>query len=486
MSITFGTEGWRAVIADEFTLANVRLVTQAIADHLLEQARPHPRPDQSRSRGGRHPAVVVGYDTRFLSDRVAQCVGDVLAGNDITAILSDRAVPTCAVSRYVVAHRLACGIMITASHNPPAYNGIKVKESFGGSAAPETVASIERWIGRRPVKTLARDAPTPRRRGRGLIRQANLLPDFLKGIRAGVDLTAIRRSRLRVVVDSMHGVGGTLTAQLLAGGRCRIETLHGMPDPMFGGHAPEPIPMHLVELAKRVKRRRWDIGLATDGDADRLGVIAPNEQFVTPGQVLCMLLEHLIATRRWRGTVVKSISNTSMIDRLTRELGLPLREVPVGFKHVAKVMQEDDVLIGGEESGGIGVRGYLPERDGIFMGLLLLEALAVQRRGLLDLLRGLERRFGRWCYARKDLTLSQEQVARFFEHLTANPPDRVAGIPVSEVKTLDGIKLIGRDDSWLLFRRSGTEPIVRVYAESPAAGGVSRLLAFGVQLVKAA
>jgi phosphomannomutase len=330
------------------------------------------------------------------------------------------------------------------------------------------------------VKTAAQDSAA----SRGLIRQANLLPDFLKGIRASVDLAAIRRRRLRVVVDSMHGAGGTLTAQLLAGGRCRVETLHAAPDPMFGGHAPEPIPVHLAELAAQVKRRRWDLGLATDGDADRIGVIAPNGQFVTPGQVLCILLEHLIASRHWRGTVVKSISNTSMIDRLARELGLPLREVPVGFKHVAKLMQEDDVLIGGEESGGIGVRGYLPERDGVFMGLLLLEALAVRRRGLLDLLRGLERRFGRWFYARKDLTVSQERVAAFFDRLTANPPGRVAGVPVSEVKTLDGVKLIGRDESWLLFRRSGTEPIVRVYAESPSAGRVSRLLAFGAHLVK--
>jgi len=478
MKITFGTEGWRAIIAEEFTVENVRLVAQAVADHLLDQGRPASLKLRSGRGGRRSPRVVVGYDTRFLSAHFAQRVGEVLAGNGIAVTLSDRAVPTCAVSRYVVAHRLSCGIMITASHNPSAYNGIKVKEAFGGSATPQTVASIERRIGRRPVKTVSQGSAA------GLIRQANVLPDFLKGIRAAVDLAAIRRSRLRVVVDSMHGAGGTLTAQLLAGGRCRVDTLHAAPDPMFGGHAPEPIPVHLAELAAQVKRRRWDLGLATDGDADRLGVIAPDGQFVTPGQVLCILLEHLIASRHWRGTVVKSISNTSMIDRLARELGLPLREVPVGFKHVAKLMQEDDVLIGGEESGGIGVRGYLPERDGVFMGLLLLEALAVRRRGLLDLLRMLERRFGRWFYARKDLTVSQDQVATFFDRLTANPPQQLAGVPVSEVKTLDGVKLIGRDDSWLLFRRSGTEPIVRVYAESPSAGRVSRLLAFGIHLVK--
>lgn len=469
MSIRFGTEGWRAIMAEEFTVANVRAVAQAIAEHLLA-ARPR----------GTAPKVAVGYDTRFLSDHFARRVCEVLAAHGIVSALSDRAVPTCAVSRYVVEAKQACGIMITASHNPPIYNGLKVKDSFGGSAMPETVASIERRIGRQAPRLL----PLEQALTQGLVRKANLLPAFLGGIKRSVDLPVIRRSRLKVVVETMHGAGGTLTEQLLAGGRCRVQTLHADPDPLFGGHAPEPIPTHLTELRREIVRRRWDIGLATDGDADRLGVIASNGAFITPGQVLCILAEHLMATRRWRGAVVKSISNTSMIDRLADALGLKLIEVPVGFKHVAKLMQEDDILIGGEESGGIGVQGYLPERDGIFMGLLVLEAMATQGRGLLEILRDLERRFGRWFYARRDLTVSQDRVAKFFDRLHSRPPDRVAGIPVSKVKRLDGVKLIGRDDSWLLFRRSGTEPIVRVYAESPAAGRVNRLLAFGVALVK--
>ncbi|MBI3087653.1 MAG: phosphoglucomutase/phosphomannomutase family protein [Candidatus Omnitrophica bacterium] len=469
MTIRFGTEGWRAIMAEEFTVANVRAVTQALAEHLLA-TRPR----------GEAPKVVVGYDTRFLSDHFARRVCEVLAATGVSSVLADRAVPTCAVSRYVVEAKLACGIMITASHNPAIYNGLKVKESFGGSATTETVASIERRIGRRPPAVL----PLEQALAQGLVRNANLLPAFLNGIKRSVDLPVIRRSRLKVVVETMHGAGGTLTGQLLAGGRCRVHTLHANPDPLFGGHAPEPIPTHLTELKREVLRRRWDVGLATDGDADRLGVVASNGMFVPPGQVLCVLAEHLMTTRRWRGAVVKSISNTSMINRLADALGLKLIEVPVGFKHIAKLMQEDDVLIGGEESGGIGVRGYLPERDGIFMGLLVLEAMAMQGRGLREILRRLERRFGRWFYARRDLTVSQDRVAKFFERLHRRPPDRVAGVPVSEVKRLDGVKLIGRDDSWLLFRRSGTEPIVRVYAESPAAGRVNRLLAFGVQLVK--
>ncbi len=473
MKITFGTEGWRGIIAEAFTMENVRKVSQAIAEHFRETA----------STPGQRPAIAVGYDTRFLSDRFANVVCEVLAANGLKSFLSDRAVPTCAVSRAVVEHHLAGGIVVTASHNPAVYNGIKVKECFGGSATPETVASIEQRIGRHPVRQRAFGEAVRQ----GLIQPIEMLPAFLNGIRTCVDLPTIRRSRLRVVVDPMHGAADRLMANLLAGGRCRVETIHAQPDPLFGGHAPEPIPAHLGELAKTLKRRRWDVGLATDGDADRLGVVAPNGTFLNPGQVLCILLEHLIASRRWRGAVVKSISNTSMIDRLARGLGLRLLEVPVGFKHIVKLMLEDDVLIGGEESGGIGIQGYLPERDGLLMGLLVLEAMAVQGRSLIEILRRLERRFGRWCYARRDLTVSQDRVAKFFERLRTHPPARVAGVAVAEVKTLDGIKLIGRDESWLLFRRSGTEPIVRVYAESPVGlRRVTRLLDFGIHLIQAA
>jgi len=469
-AITFGTEGWRAVTAEGFTVENVCTVAQAVAEHFRDTA----------SHIHKKPTVAVGYDTRFLSDHFARRVCEVLTANGLHSVLADQPIPTCAVSRYVVSQRLVGGIVITASHNPPLYNGFKVKEAFGGSATPATVASIERRLGRRPAKRLLFEQASQR----GLVQQANMLPAFLNGIRTCVDLATIRKSRLKVVVDVMHGAADGLMERLVSGGRCTIHTLHAQPDPLFGGHAPEPIPSHLGELTQVVGRHRWDVGLATDGDADRIGAIAPNGAFITPGQILCILLDHLLTTRTWRGAVVKTISNTSMIDRMTRELGLRLEEVPVGFKHIAKLMLEDEVLIGGEESGGIGIRGYLPERDGILIGLLLLEAMAAQGLGILELLRRLERRFGQWFYDRRDLTVSPERVTRFFHRLTSRPPSRVAGIPVTDVKTLDGVKLIGNDDSWLLFRRSGTEPIVRVYAESPSARRVKRLLAFGVQLIR--
>ena len=467
-AITFGTEGWRGIMAEQFTAENVRIVAQAIAEHVHARS----------ARGSRvAPTLAVGYDTRFLSDYFARAVCEVLAGNGLRSLLSDGPVPTCAVSRAVVAHRLPLGIMVTASHNPGIYNGIKVKEAFGGSATTETVASIERRLGRARARRTAFEAAA----AAGLVRRVPMLPRFLQGIRAFIDLAAIRRAPARLIVDSMHGTGGRLIEGLLRGGRCRVETLHAAPDPLFGGHAPEPIARHLGELARRVRATRATVGIANDGDADRLGIIGPGGAWLNPGQVMCVLLLHLVEARGASGAVVKTVSNTMMINRLTDALGLRLIEVPVGFKHVAKLMLTDDILIGGEESGGIGLKGYLPERDGIANGLLLLEALAVRRQSLAAILRELERRYGRWSYGRRDLHLTMPQVDRLFRRLRAQTPTTMADTPVASVNTLDGVNLIGRDESWLLFRRSGTGSIVRIYAEMPHPGLLTRLLNLGVR-----
>jgi phosphomannomutase len=487
-TIRFGTEGWRAVMADEFTVDNVRLVTQAIAGHVARAGRRGARTDAPARRaappgrvGRTAPCTVaVGYDTRFLSGFFARAICEVLAGNGLRSVLSAGPVPTCAVSRYVAAKRLSAGIMVTASHNPAIYNGVKVKESSGGSATSETVASIERRLGRSAVRRV----PFNEAAEAGMVRPAPMLPLFLQGIRSFLDMATIRRARLRVIVDSMHGAGGALIEGLLKGGRCRVETLHANPDPLFGGHAPEPIAAHLGELAARVRQTRADLGIANDGDADRLGIIGPGGVWLNPGQVMCVLLLHLVQARRAAGAVVKTVSNTMMINRLAQALGLRLIEVPVGFKHIAKLMLTEDILIGGEESGGIGVKGYLPERDGILAGLLVLEALAVRRRSLASILRDLERQCGRWWYGRCDQHGSMAQVDRLFRRLQAAAPTAMAGIPVAQVSTLDGVKLIGRDESWLLFRRSGTEPIVRIYAETPRQDRLARLLGFGVGLLR--
>lgn len=465
--IAFGTEGWRAIIAEEFTADNVRRVAQGIAGHL-------------RAQRGRAPTVAIGYDTRFLSDYFARAVCEVLTANGIRCVLSEGMVPTCAVSRYVVAKRLPAGIMVTASHNPGIYNGIKIKESYGGSATTETVASVERQIDRHPVKRLSLEQARARR----LLTTADMMPEFLNGIRAFVNLAAIRRSPFHVIVESMHGAGGDIIERLLSGGRCRVTTLHPERNPFFGGRAPEPIPTNLHELMVKVKRARADLGIANDGDADRLGIIGPGGVWLNPGQVMCVLLLHLVKRRGAHGAVVKTVSNTMMINRLTEALGIRLIEVPVGFKHVAKLMLTQDVLIGGEESGGIGMKGYLPERDGILNGLMVLEAMAMKRQSLGAMMRELERAYGCWHYGRRDLHLTMEQVERLFKALERSAPEVLAGVPVVTVNRLDGVKLIGRDESWLLFRRSGTEPIVRIYAETPTPSRLPRLLDFGVRLAQ--
>ena len=467
-SIKFGTEGWRGIMAEDFTTENVRRVTQAIAEHLLE---------------GAHPplAVGVGYDTRFLSERFARSVCEVLAGNQIKAILSNRCVPTCAVSRFIVHKQLQAGIMITASHNPPIYNGVKVKEAFGGSATSQSVTSIERRIGRSQVESIPFEEASHQR----WIVQDDLLGPYLQGIRAFVDLPAMRRSNLKVVVDSMYGAGERLIEGLLKGGRCRVETLHGDPDPRFGNQAPEPIASHLVELSRRVRLRHAAIGIANDGDADRLGIIDPTGKWLSPGQILCILLAHFVKTRKAKGAVVKTVSNTMMINRMTQKLGLRLIEVPVGFKHIAQLMIEGEILMGGEESGGIGITEYLPERDGVLNGLLVLEAMACRRASLTTLLEELERAYGQWTYGRQDLQLAPAQVETLFTRLQKNPPEKLSGVPVVRVDTRDGVKLMGADDRWLLFRRSGTEPIVRIYAETPHRKALAPLLELGVKLASA-
>ena len=469
-TIQFGTEGWRAVMAEAFTADNVRVVAQAIAEHYRAQTR------------GGQPALVIGYDTRFLSDHFARAAAEVLAGNGVRVILSDRRVPTCAVSRYVKDRGLPGGVMITASHNPPEYNGIKVKARYGGSATSETVAALERRLGR----TRPRVLPLAAARARGLVVERNLMPTYLAGIRRFVDLDIIRRQPFRVVADAMHGAAGTLIEALLHGGRCRVETLRGTRDPLFGGHAPEPVARNLQALITRVVRTRAHAGIANDGDADRVAVIAPDGRRLHSGILLCVLLQYLVEGRRQAGAVATTISNTVMVKRMAQDLGLRVFEEPVGFKYLVKRMLEADVLIAGEETGGIGLRGYLPERDGVLNGLLTLEAMAVQRRTLAQLVGELERRYGRWHSDLQNLHLDPARVQRLFAKLPRWRPARLAGSPVRAFSTLDGVKVITEDDSWLLFRRSGTEPIVRVYAESLRRDRLAALLRLGTRLAQAA
>ncbi len=455
MAIRFGTDGWRAVIADGFTFDNVRAVSQAVADLIQEE-------------GGARSPVPVGHDVRFLGPRFAETVASVLEGNGVPAILPDGPVTTPMVSCQVVAGKAPLGVCITASHNPPEYNGFKIKAAFGGSAPPELTARVEALLGRRPPR--AGLVPGSRR---------SFLPAYVPRLRAVVDVALIRKTPVRAVVDSMHGSGGRILEDLVRSGRARVTTVRSEPDPMFGGMAPEPRPDNLGPLRQAVVRQRAHIGIATDGDGDRIAACDETGRVLSPFQVFALVALHLIECKKWRGAIARTFANTLVAERIARRFGLPFYDLPVGFKHVAKLMREQDVLIGGEESGGIGVKGFLPERDGILIGLLLLEMLATGDRRLSRRIAAMEKEYGRFFYHRVDLAMPVEAARDAVARLRQDPPARLAGLAVSGVDTLDGVKLLLGDAGWILFRGSGTEPLLRVYCEARSPAEVERLIRSG-------
>lgn len=461
MPIRFGTDGWRGVIADDFTFDNVRAAAQAVADLVHEE--------------GRSVAPIpVGHDVRFLSRRFAEAAAAVLEGNGLPTTLPDAPTTTPMVSCQVVAAGAPLGVVITASHNPPRYNGFKVKAAFGGSAPPEMTARLEALIGRR--------AP---RLGRLPERRHPFMPAYVPRLSAVVDLAAVRRARVRVVVDSMHGAGERILEGLLRGGRVRVVTIRGEGDVLFGGASPEPRPENLGPLRAAVLRHGAHIGLATDGDADRIGVCDETGRVVSPFQIFALLALHLLETKKWRGAIARTFANTLLAERIARRHGLPFHDLPIGFKHIARLMLEQDVLIGGEESGGIGVKRYLPERDGILIGLLLVEMLATRGRRLSRRIAAMEEEYGRYAYRRVDLPLPAERGRAAVAAIRDAPPSRIAGLSVTGVDSLDGTKLLLGDDGWILFRPSGTEPLLRVYCEAPSKALADRLIRAGLTRLRA-
>lgn len=469
MTIRFGTDGWRAVISDTFTFANLRLVAQAIADYVLEEASD----DQTE--------VVIGFDTRFLSDRYATEVARVLAGNGIIAHLTRADAPTPAISYTVVHKKAAAGVMITASHNAPRYNGLKLKAAFGGAALPEQSERIEAYLARN--QKMARGPNVMDYQAaldQGLIRLFDPAWAYYEHLSQMVDLDVISASELRVVADAMYGSGRKCIADVLARTRCRVYEIRGEMNPGFGGIHPEPVAHYLNALGAAIQTHHADLGLATDGDGDRIGAMDAEGNFVDPHHIFALALRYLVEERGWGGMVVKSISTTRMVDRLASRYDLSLVETPVGFNHIADRMLNDDVLIGGEESGGISIKGHIPEGDGVLMGLLLVEIVAAAGAPLHELVAELQADVGPAHYARRDVPLRSpvskgEMVAR----LTNDVPESLAGEKVVEVVTLDGVKYLLADDSWLLIRPSGTEPVLRVYAEARSPESVQSLLEFG-------
>jgi phosphomannomutase len=475
-TIKFGTDGWRAVIADQFTFDNVRLVAQAIADYFLTAEVGGQR---SEIRGQRSEVnAIVGYDRRFLSDTFARLVAEVLAANGIRTICTHAPTPTPAVSCAVKDRQLVGGVMITASHNPPEFNGIKIKAHYAGSADPGITRQIEAQLGKTPVRS--ENFETARQRG--AIQVEDVTRRFIERVKNYTDFKLIADSGLDVAADCMHGAAGRIFEEMLAGTRCKVRTLHAEHNPLFGGVNPEPMPQNLADTARQLQARPSDICIVNDGDADRLAAMDDRGGYINTHYVFALLLRHFVRNRKGRGIVVKALTTTSLLDKMCAQWGIELKETPVGFKWIAEWMLKADVLIGGEESGGIGFQGHIPERDGILAGMLLLELLATERKKPSEIIADINREFGPHHYDRLDPHYPLEKIPGLMERLKTSPPQDLAGSPFERLTHYAGVKMYARDGSWLMVRGSGTEPIIRIYAESDTPQRVKRLIALGQEI----
>jgi len=478
MTIHFGTDGWRAVISDTFTFNNLRMLTQAIADAVASETW-----DKS-GNGGSVPdpkKFVVGFDTRFLSDRYAGDVARVLAANGFTVYLAQSDAPTPAISYAVKNLSAIAGVMITASHNAPRYNGVKLKAAYGGSALPEQCHRVEVYLNDNEERARGPNLMDfDLAREQGLIQKFNPLPAYFEHLRKLINSDVIADNPQRFVVDSMHGSGRGVIKAFLQGTGCEITEIRSEMNPGFGGVHPEPIAKNLGALAGAIGAGMGNFGVTTDGDADRIGAMDERGNFVDPHKIMALALRYLVEKRSWSGAAVRTVSTTRMVDRLCKRYGLKLIETPVGFNHIADYMMTEDVLIGGEESGGISFKGHIPEGDGPIMGLLLVEIIAVAKKPLYALVDDLLADVGPAFYERTDLRLHHPVAkAEMTNFLVKKAPAEIGGQKVAEISNIDGVKYIMADDSWLLIRPSGTEPVLRVYAEGRSPEMVKALLGYG-------
>lgn len=468
--IKFGTDGWRGIIADDFTFDNVRICAQGVADYV-------------KTSGLSQRSLVIGYDTRFASEDFATAAAEVIAGNDIEVHLCSKPAPTPVISYMVPITKAAGAIVITASHNPASWNGFKYKSPDGASAASEIISQIEQNVARiardRQVRRLALDRALKKR----LLCYLDPSPTYFSHLNRLVSLEELRRQRLSVLIDSMYGAGAGYFRELLEGGNMKVTEINAERNPSFPGIQPEPIARNLSDLSRLVVRKRANIGLATDGDADRIGVIDEKGGFLNQHQVFALLCLYLLEVRGERGALVKTLTSTEMISKLGKIYGVPVYETPVGFKYIAPLMIREHALIGGEESGGYGFRGHIPERDGILSGLYFLDFMAKTHKTPSQLLSDLYSRVGPHYYDRVDSHVSEGKRQAILDKLSRGSPDILAGTKVVRLDTTDGFRFLLADESWLLVRFSGTEPLVRLYAEAESTERLGELLNEGKRLI---
>jgi alpha-D-glucose phosphate-specific phosphoglucomutase len=450
--IKFGTDGWRAVIGEDYTFDNVRACAASVAMYL-------------KKHGLTDRGLIVGYDARYASEDFADAVAEVVAAQGIKVSLTSVLCPTPVVSYSIIDRKAGGGVVITASHNPWRWNGFKYKPEYGGSAAPEIVAQLEE-----PLPGLVgRDMPRMEigaAKAAGMVELFDPRPPYLAQLGRLIDLDSLKAAGLKVAYDAMYGTGAGYFGALLDGGKTKVTELHGFRNPVFPGmHAPEPIARNLTEMEARMANGGFDVGIATDGDADRVGIADENGNFIDQLQVFALLSYYLLETRGERGAIVKSITTTAMVQRLGEIYGVPVYETQVGFKFLGPKMMETDALIGGEESGGYGFRGHVPERDGILAGLYMLDFMARTGKTPSELLAELYAKVGPHYYDRLDIALKDEDRDKVWKRAEDARPDVIAGLKVTSRDTTDGFRFMLGDKGWLLFRFSGTEPLVRIYAE---------------------
>jgi alpha-D-glucose phosphate-specific phosphoglucomutase len=466
-TIKFGTDGWRAVIADDFTFVNLKKVAQATADYLNQEMN---------KRTGETIKVCVGYDTRFLSDKFAQITAEVLGANGIEVLLSDKAVPTPALSFAVKTEKLDLGIMITASHNPPEFNGYKIKNASGGAADISVTQKVESLIGVTEPKAKALNVAVQD----GSIKVKDIAKVYVDFLRSYIDKKAFKKSKVKVLLDAMYGSGNSYMADILKGLPIRLTLMRNEINPHFDGKGPEPVEQNVGKILGRMKKEKFDIGLILDGDADRIAAVDSKGNYIPPQKILGLLALHLRQDKGWDGGIVTTICGTTMLEHIAKDLKLQLYETPVGFKYISNLMETKNILVGGEEAGGMGLKNYIPERDGSLAGLMLVEMMIHRKKSIDKILADMEKKYGRYYYLRSDFKLKSK-------NYTLNPSqlkvDNLLGSPVVRIKDYDGIKLICADESWLMFRFSGTEPKMRVYAESKSLKKAKKLIKLGADII---
>ncbi len=465
--IKFGTDGWRAVISDKFTFKNVRVVAQAISDWINRHLK---------VSKGIKKLVVVGFDTRFLSDQYAEIVACVCAANGIDVLLSDGPIPTPTLSFAVTRSKALAGIMITASHNPGQFNGIKIKTAQGGAASRDITNIVESYLGYNEIKSLGKEDALRRK----VVVVADLKKKYIEFLRNYLDLKKIKNSRSKVLADIMHGSGQTLMKEVLRGTKVRLSLMREDINPNFDGKKPEPVEEYVGGLLARINKEKFDLGLILDGDADRIAAATGEGKYVSPQKILGLLILHLVRNRKESGGVVKTICGTTMLDKIARKLKLKLYETPVGFKYISDLMVTEDILVGGEEAGGIGFHNYIPERDGTLAGLMLLEMMVSEKKSLKRLIGDMEKEFGQYYYERADLAIDRKR----YDTEKIKKTRKLLGKKIIDIKDFDGIKMICEDESWLMFRPSGTEPLVRVYAEAKNLTKARKLVDLGKSILK--